>query len=165
MGRVIAAYGVQGWIKARVFTASPDGLLAYSRWWLATRNDEWREFVVLEARVHAGALVARLDGLNRREEAASWRGAVIGIPRAELPALRKGEVYLRDLVGLAVVNRSGVVLGRVASVLDARPHPVLRLTDEADKGKAERLIPFVPAYVDAIDLAGARIVVDWQADY
>jgi len=165
MGRVTAAYGVQGWIKARAFTALPDGLFAYRTWWLATSDGEWREFAVLEARVHADAVVARLEGLNRREEAASWRGAEIGVPRASLPALGAGEVYLRDLVGLAVVNRAGVTLGRVASVLDTSPHPVLRLTGETGNGGSDRLIPLVPAYVDAIDLAGARIVVDWQLDY
>ena len=30
---------------------------------------------------------------------------------------------------------------------------------------AERLIPFVSAYVDTVDLPGRRITVDWQADY
>ena len=30
---------------------------------------------------------------------------------------------------------------------------------------AERLIPFVAAYVDRVDLAGRRIEVDWGLDY
>ncbi|HAL38022.1 MAG TPA: ribosome maturation factor RimM, partial [Polaromonas sp.] len=30
---------------------------------------------------------------------------------------------------------------------------------------AERMIPFVAAYVDAVDIAGKRITVDWQPDY
>jgi 16S rRNA processing protein RimM len=30
---------------------------------------------------------------------------------------------------------------------------------------AERMIPFVSAYVDAVDLPGRRITVDWQPDY
>jgi len=117
MGRVIGPYGVQGWIKARTFTAAPDGLLAYRAWWLATSEDQWCEFAVLEARVHAHALVARLEGMNRREKVAPWRGASIGVPRGSLPALTAGEVYLADLVGLAVINRSGVKLGRVGSGL------------------------------------------------
>jgi 16S rRNA processing protein RimM len=164
MGRVLAAYGVHGWIKARAFTASPDALLAYERWWLA-RDDEWREFAVLEARGHADAIVARLEGLNRREEAASWRGAAIGVPRASLPALKAGEVYLRDLIGLTVMNRAGVTLGCVKDVLQASSHPILRLTDAPGSGQGERLIPLVAAFVDTIDLAGARIVVDWEPDY
>jgi 16S rRNA processing protein RimM len=165
MGRVIGAFGVQGWIKARTFTASPNGLLAYPAWWLAMSDDRWREFAVLEARVHADSMIARLEGLNRREEVAPWRGASIGVPKASLPALAAGEVYWADLVGFAVINRSGVTLGRVGGVLETGAHPVLRVAAEGPSDDGERLIPLVPAYVDAIDVADARIVVDWQADY
>jgi 16S rRNA processing protein RimM len=165
MGRVLGPYGVQGWIKARTFTASPDGLLAYRTWWLATGDDRWCEFAVLEARVHADGLVARLEGVSRREEVAPWRGASIGVPRDSLPALIAGEVYLADLVGLAVITRSGVKLGRVGSVLETGAHPVLRVAAEGSGDRVERLIPLAPVYVDAIDVTGGRIVVDWQPDY
>ena len=30
---------------------------------------------------------------------------------------------------------------------------------------AERMIPFVAAHVDGVDLAGKRISVNWQSDY
>ena len=165
MGRVIGPYGVQGWIKARTFTASPSGLLAYRAWWLAASDDRWREFAVLEARVHSDAMIARLEGLNRREEVAPWRGASIGVPRVSLPTLVAGEIYWADLVGLAVINRSGVTLGRVGGVLETGAHPVLRVVADGRGDDGERLIPLVPGYVDAIDVAGARIVVDWQPDY
>ena len=39
---------------------------------------------------------------------------------------------------------------------------------EGGDGKAqvaERMIPFVSAYVDGVDLTARRITVDWQADY
>ncbi|MDN5507161.1 MAG: ribosome maturation factor RimM, partial [Comamonas sp.] len=36
---------------------------------------------------------------------------------------------------------------------------------EQDGKEQERLIPFVDAYVDSVDLAGKKIVVDWQPDY
>ena len=165
MGRVTAPYGVQGWIKVRSYTALPEGLLAYRAWWLATPDEQWREFAVLEARVHGAVVVASLEGLHQREEATLWRGAAIGVPKAALPKLAAGEVYWSDLVGLAVINRSGVMLGRVAAVLETGAHPVLRVAPDADTGLGERLIPMVPAYVDALDVAGGRIVVDWQLDY
>jgi 16S rRNA processing protein RimM len=110
-------------------------------------------------------MVARLEGLNRREEVAPWRGASIGVPKASLPALAAGEVYWADLVGFAVINRSGVTLGRVGGVLETGAHPVLRVASDGPSEDGEPLITLVPAYVDAIDVAGARIVVDWQPDY
>jgi 16S rRNA processing protein RimM len=162
MGRVIAAYGVHGWIKVRAFTSSPDALIAYRDWWLAKDDGAWREFHVNAANGHAGAVVAGLEGLEAREDAALWRGAWVGIPRSALPALDRGEVYLEDLVGLEVVNREGKGLGRVAGLVQTAAHPVLRVDDG---GRSERLIPLVDAYVEAIDVDAGRIVVDWRTDY
>jgi len=141
MGRVLSPYGVQGWIKARAFTAAADSLLAYKTWWLSATDGRQRRFAVLEARLHAGALVARLEGLTGREDAASWRGATIGVPRDALPALAAGEFYLTDLAGLEVVNRSGVRLGRVVDVLETGAHPLLRVRVDAEEDGVERLIP------------------------
>ena len=153
---------MQGWLKVRPFTASPEALLAYRSWWLEAEGSAWRKFEVLAARTHSGLVLAQLDGLDLREDAAAWRGASIGVPRAALPAPAPGEVYLADVLGLKVVNREGTALGRVTGLLETGAHPVLQvgLGDQP-----QRLIPLVPAHVDAIDLAAGRIVVDWQPDY
>ena len=95
--------------------------------------------------------------------------------RATLPAKEKGELYYSDLVGLAVVNRQGMRLGVVSKVQDFGAHPVLCVQGVATKDATkdatevapavERMIPFVAAYVDGVDVAGGRIDVDWQLDY
>ena len=161
MGEVFAAYGVRGALKIRSFAASPEGLLAHRTWWLSHESN-WCEFAVMESRLHSGAVIARLHGLDDRETALRWRGAEVAVPRAALPPLAEGEVYLADVVGLTVVNRSGATLGHVAGLIDTGVHPVLRVS--AEGSGTERLIPLVPAYVDAIDVASARMVVDWPSD-
>lgn len=162
MGRVLAPYGVNGWIKARAFTAAPETLTAYRSWWLGRGDGNWRELAVLEARKHGQSVLARLEGVSQREDVSMWQGASIGVPRSALPALAPDEVYLADLIGLTVVSREGVTLGGVAGLMETGAHPVLRVVDAA---RSERLIPLVAAYVDAIELNEGRIVVDWQADY
>ena len=42
---------------------------------------------------------------------------------------------------------------------------MLVLEYQAEGKTQERMIPFVAAYVDTVDVAGKRITVDWQADY
>jgi 16S rRNA processing protein RimM len=56
------------------------------------------------------------------------------------------------------------VLGAVAEVIDNGAHPILRVRP-ADGAPGERLIPWVPAFVDAVDVAARRIDVDWPADF
>jgi len=163
MGEVVAAYGVQGWLRARTFTASRSGLLGYVRWWLEGSEGR-QEFSVLEARTHGDGIVARLDGIGTREDILRWRGARIAVPRPALPPLEAGEFYLADLIGLTVVNRQDATLGTVAGLIDTGAHPVMRVSGTGTKPE-ERLIPLVPAYLDAIDPASGRVVVDWPLDY
>ena len=164
MARVLGPYGIQGWIKARPYTASIAALLDYTTWWLAPAADAdaWRAYAVRSARQHGDTLVAALDGVADREVALQWRGAWVAVPRSALPSTKAGEFYWSDLVGLAVVNRAAETLGRVSKVIETGAHPVLQVESE-DGG--ERLIPVVAAYVDAIDPAAGRIMVDWPADY
>lgn len=166
MAQVLAPYGVQGWVKARPYTQSPDALLQFDRWWLKRAGtQEWREVRAIATRMHSGAVLAHFEGVASREAAHALAGAQIGVRRADLAAPNSGEVYVGDLVGLVVVNREGVHLGEVVAVEEYGAHPLLRVARAAGEPGSELLIPFVAAHVDGVDLDGRRIDVDWQADY
>ena len=161
MGRVGGAYGVRGMVRVLPLSADPLALTAQPQWWLQTsEGGDWQMRAVSDARAHGGALVAVLEGVANREDAERLRGTMVGVPRAVLPALPKDEFYWADLEGARVVNRDGVELGRVAGLMDNGAHPILRVQQGAD----ERLIPWVPAYVDGVDASAGRIDVDWPVD-
>ena len=162
MGRIAAPFGVQGWLKVLPSTAAPDTLLSHREWWLRPRGADWQKRALQSGKPHGNTLIVHLSGLTDREAAATLAGADIGVPRSSLPAEGANEVYFADLVGLAVRNRQGELLGRVAAVQEYGAHPVLRVED--GEGEA-RLIPFVSAYVDAVDRKAGVVEVDWQRDY
>ena len=81
-----------------------------------------------------------------------------------MAGILRGEIYWADLVGVAVVNREGVALGKVVAVQEYGAHPVMRVAPGPAEARSERLIPFVAAHVDEVDLPARRMVVDWQAD-
>ena len=39
MGRVVAPYGIKGWIKLQTFTEAPQGLLQYAVWRMGREGD------------------------------------------------------------------------------------------------------------------------------
>lgn len=163
MGRIAAPYGVKGWLKVLPSTSEHEALLDYREWWLRKRgNDEWRKAELAEGRAHGNTLIVQVTGLDSREAAAAYAGGEVGVARAALPAAEGNEIYVADLVGLAVTNVEGEALGRVVEVQEYGAHPVLRIGDGAG---AMRLVPFVEAYVREVDVPEGRIVVDWQADY
>ncbi|MEO8302810.1 MAG: ribosome maturation factor RimM [Betaproteobacteria bacterium] len=166
LGEVVDSYGVRGWLKVRPYTEHPETLLGYATWWLKPpRGGEWREVARFEGRLHSGVLVVALDGTDNREEALAMKGAAVGVPRSALPAAKGDELYWDDLTGLAVVNRAGTSLGVVAGMTEHGAHPLLRVARPSGAAGPERLIPFVAAIVDRVDVAAGRIDVDWGEDY
>jgi 16S rRNA processing protein RimM len=166
MAEVAGPYGVEGWLRLRTFSETPEALGGYRLWWLRRGGEEeWQEVTPVATRMHSGALLARLAEIADREAAQAMAGAQIAVPRSAMPALGGDAVYWADCVGLQVVNRAGVVLGRVAAVQEFGAHPVLRVAPEQGQEGPVRLIPFVAAHVDGIDVAAGRIEVDWQPDY
>jgi len=125
---------------------------------------------VEQAKLHSDALVAKLVGLDERNAAEALKGARIFLPRSAFPAPGTDEYYWVDLIGLEVLNREGLSLGQVRDLMATGPTSVLVVEhpvtgEDGQVRSAERMIPFVSAYVDAVDLPGRRITVDWQADY
>lgn len=163
LGRVAAPFGVRGWVKVVPFTASAEALLDYPEWRMTPLGErEARAYRVLEGRVHGGAVVAALEGVATREQAARLRGATVAVPREAMPPADDGEVYLADLPGCRVVNARGVPLGEVVAVDGTGAQPLLRVAAE---GRAQRLIPLVVPVVLGVDLAARVVEVDWEAEY
>jgi 16S rRNA processing protein RimM len=50
-------------------------------------------------------------------------------------------------------------------LMSTGPQTVLVLEQVVDGKPVERMIPFVSAYVDQVDIQARSIRVDWQADY
>lgn len=160
-----APFGVRGFAHLRSFTDPPDNVLDYQPW-LARRDGRWMD-TSAEVERHRGGIVARLAGIDNRDDAAALKGVEIGVPAASLPAPNEDEFYWRDLVGREVRNLEGVVLGTVADMMATGAHDVMVLDDDG----AERLIPFVRAHVLAVAGAAAAtakpgpLLVDWQPDW
>ena len=68
-------------------------------------------------------------------------------------------------MGLHVSNREGVALGVVKDLLATGPQTTLVLAYEEGGKERERMIPFVDAYIDKVDVAAKTIIADWQPDY
>lgn len=174
VGRILGAWGIKGGIKVKPFAADPQALFSSKRWYIRP-SDTPRPVIanatplppllrVLQAREHGDGVVATAQEIPDRNAAEALQGARIFISRASFPTPDDGEFYWVDLIGLAVSNREGVLLGPVVGLLETGPHCVLRV-QPADAKADEVLIPFVEAYVDEVDLPGRRLRVDWQADY
>jgi len=182
VGRIADAWGIKGWFKVLPHSAQPEALFSSKRWFIqpsgpvhAQPKSQAFRLAIREAKEHSDCIVATSDDVVDRTAAEALRGARVFVPRSSFPTVGDDEYYWVDLIGLSVINREGVMLGTVRELLATGPQTTLVLTAEASPGSPgvaaesektiERMVPFVSAFIDKVDLPGRVITVDWQPDY
>jgi 16S rRNA processing protein RimM len=160
LGRIGSPYGIKGWMHVQSFTDPPERLLKYRDWVVGLTNATPTAMRVAECRAHGAGVVARLEGIEDRDQAARLQGALIRVARSALPRLRRREFYQADLVGLSVTNLEGVALGAVDHFVET-PGGSVMVVKSADG--QEHWVPATRERLAKVDLGAGQVVVDWSA--
>ena len=155
VGAIAGAFGVQGEVRLKSFTADPEAIADYAP--LAT-EDGSQSFEVQITRAIPQGFAARLSGIRSKEDADALKGTRLFAPRDRLPSLPDDEYYHADLIGLPVFDTGGAEIGRVREVLNHGASDILEL--QVPGQSATLLLPFTQAAVPTVDLVAGRIVAD-----
>ena len=173
MGRIVAPYGIFGWVKILPDTEAIDGLFDYDTWWVG-KDSAWQEFEIETAKVHNDVLVAKLVGVDDRDAALRCKGKQVAVPRDQLPEADEGEYYWSDLIGLSVKNKQDIDFGQIIDVFETGANDVLVVKQDnikiegapvASNKPSERLIPFIANVVLEVDIVAKTMLVDWDAEF
>ncbi len=189
VARILGAWGVKGGLKLKAYAGDPQALFVSRRWFIeppeagqalrrpmpAAATPAVRvpggpvALQVQQVREQGEHIVATSPDITERDLAQALAGWRVFVERSSFPRTGDGEFYWIDLIGLQVRNREGQALGQVSGLIETGPHCVLKVQpgprDVPCSEGDERLIPFVDAYVDSVDLPGRLIRVDWDAGF
>jgi 16S rRNA processing protein RimM len=155
VGSFAGAFGVKGEVRLKSYCAEPADIALYT----PLTTDDGRTFrVVVILGQSPGALVARIEGINTKEEADALRGQSLYAERSRLPRLPDDEFYHADLIGLPVLDTGGKELGRVKAVLNHGAGDILEVLPPGASDSI--LLPFTQAAVPTVDLVAGRIIAD-----
>ena len=154
LGVITGPHGVQGAVRIKSFTEEPERIAHYGPLTDET-GDRWFEPQVIGAA--KGVVIARLSGVENRDQAEALRGLRFHLPRAALPQPEAEEYYHADLIGLEAVLVDGTPVGRVRAIYDFGAGDTLEL---ARPGGPPIVVPFTRAVVPSIELAAGRLVLD-----
>ncbi len=149
IGKITNAVGLKGEVKVYNYS-DPD------------RYDHLKEVIVGDTRFkitgtryQSNMVILKLSGINDRNAAEELKGESLYVLESELPKLPEDTYYIRDLVGMKVVDdESGDEIGTLCDVIQGTAQDVYEI--DLSGGK-KGYVPAVGSFVKEVDLK-ARIV-------
>ena len=158
LGQIGAPHGVRGEVRLRSFTAEPEAIAAYG----PLQTEDGRTIAIESLRPAKDHFVATLSGIHDRDAAAQFANVKLYVPRERLPQLADPEeFYHSDLIGLAVVDRSGQRFGSVMAIHNFGAGDLIEL--KLDASSKTEMLAFSDANVPRVDIAAGKLVLDEQA--
>lgn len=158
VAQIAGAFGVKGEVRVRSFTADPEACFDYGPLLDAAGA------VLLSPMSHRPlneGFGVMAKEKRQREAWEAMKGTLLHVPRDHLPAAEADEVYVEDLVGLAVVHIDGRRLGEIAAVHNFGAGDLIEVRPEAGPSF---LLPFTHAVFPETDLAGGQLIASPAED-
>jgi 16S rRNA processing protein RimM len=149
-----AAHGVRGEIRLWPFTEDP---LAVKDYGPLETKDGTRRFEIATLRAAKDHLVARIKGIDTRDDAETLNGLELYVTREKLPATDDDEFYHADLIGLAAVTAEHVPFGRIIAMHNFGAGDIVEIA--LNCGGETKLLPFSNAVVPTVDLVKRHAVI------
>jgi tRNA (guanine37-N1)-methyltransferase len=152
------AHGVRGEASVESWSDDPDRFDDLDTITLVSPDERETRAVTIESiREHQGRLLLKFKGIESPEEVALLRNWTIEVPIDQAKELGADEYYLHDLAGLTLVDREGVVRGKVREAYEGGGGILLDI--ERPNGRRYDL-PFAAGICVEVDLAKKQIVVE-----
>jgi 16S rRNA processing protein RimM len=152
VGRILGTFGPRGELRVQPLSRFPQRFRELRQVYVGEAH---QPAAVLHRRQHGPGLVLRLDVTRTREEARALLGQYLYVPEAEAVTLPKGEYFVHQIVGLAVVTTDGETLGTVSDVLETGSNDVYVV-----KGpRGEIMLPAIKDVIKQVDLAAGTLLV------
>ena len=146
IGKLRRPHGLAGEIFMELRTDFPERHVPGSQVFL---GDEHQPQKIHSRRPHKDGILVKFEGYDSSESAGLLRNLWVFVRADDRPQLPDGEYYHHQLLGLTVVNESGLPLGEVVEILETGAHDVLVII--ATSGK-KILMPFVDSMVVEVEL-------------
>jgi 16S rRNA processing protein RimM len=154
LGVVGRPHGVRGEVRVFLHNSDSDILRHVEQVLVESEPGSPRSYDISSVRASGKHHLVGLDGVTSREAADRLKGARLLLPRAQLPPLDDGELYVDDLIDSDVLCENRV-LGSVRGSREQGGVEVLTVV----AGDEEIEIPLVEQYVVSVDLETRRIEV------
>lgn len=153
VGKLRRPHGIHGEIVMEVLTDFPERLRTGRQ---VLIGESHLPVKIAGVRWHNQLMLICFDGYPDRTSVELFRNQLVVIPVQELPKLPEGQYYQHEIIGLRVVNQSGLEMGVVEQILVTGANDVY-LVRGVDGG--EILLPAIDEVIRSVDLTTKTMIV------
>ena len=151
VGQIVNTHGVRGELKVQR-TNNEDFNRAIN-YYIGDSDDVYE---VESVRIRNHLAFIKLKGFNNINEVIKFKSKYIYINESDLVALPDDTFYIKDLIGMNVLNHDGKKVGSIVDVLTYAANDVYLVQTQ----QGNLAIPAVKEFIKRIDLQNKSIYVD-----
>lgn len=150
IGKIVNTHGIKGELKVVPTTDFIEERYAVGASVSLTYAKQTETFEIGQVRVHKGCLLITFKGITNINEVEKYKGCTLWVESEH----EDDDFYYDELLDCDVYCEDELV-GKVIEILETEAHEILRIQRSEDTV----LIPYVDAFIEAVDIDEKRIDV------
>jgi len=151
VGQVVNAVGLRGELKVYHYSDYKERFEELTKIYL-----ENALYKISGVRYMKEMVILKLMGIDDRTEAEKHKGEDIYFDKEDLRVLPEDTYYISDLIGLAVIDEGGSIIGTLCDVVQNSAQDLYEVERE---NKSKFLIPAVEEFILKIDMNSRTMTV------
>ena len=154
IGKIVATHGIKGWVVIQSYSYPSQNIKNYNTYLHIKNSKEYIKIINLKTMPKKTIIkIENYDDVNTSE---SLVGQNIFIESSDIPALKKGEYYWKDIEGLEVYTTKDSYIGSVDFIFNNGANDILAI-------KQNKELVYIPYINDRIEvIPNKKIIIDHE---
>ena len=156
IGQIVNVHGIKGEVKVYPYTDDVDNLAKkLKRIYL---DEQMSKSYDVTCRIQKGMILAKISTIDSVEKAEMLRNKYIYISEEDLDTLEEDSYYVKDLIGLDVIDiRNDNLIGRLDYIFNTGANDVYEIATTDNK---KVYLPAIKQVIKKVDINARKIYVE-----
>ena len=154
IGKIVATHGIKGWVVIQSYSYPKHNIINYDTF---LNIENRKEFIkIINLKIMPKKTIIQMKNYDDINSSESLIGQNIFIEASDIPALKKGEFYWKDIEGLEVYTSKNSYIGSVDFIFNNGANDILAV-------KHNKEIIYIPYINDHIEvIPNEKIIIDHE---
>ena len=154
IGKVVATHGIKGWVVIQSYSCPSQNIKNYTTF--IHIEDDKECIKIIDLKTMPKKTIVKIENYDDINTSESLVGQNIFIEASEIPALKKGEYYWKDIEGLEVYTTKDSYIGSVDFIFNNGENDILAIKQNEELV----YIPYVNDHIEVIP--DEKIIIDHE---